>query len=125
MAAFTMTCLKWGRWAAVAAVLAGGLSACVVVPADSYYGGGYGGAYGGGYGGVVTTAPPGPQYEVATVAPGPGYFWIGGFWNWVGNRHVWTGGRWEAHRPGYHWAPHRWQRESNGWRAAPGHWQRG
>lgn len=95
------------------------MTACVVVPADQYYRGGYGA-----YGEVINTAPPGDPGEVVTVSPGPGYFWIGGYWNWVGNRHVWVGGRWEAHRSGYAWAPHRWYREGPGWRAAPGHWQR-
>ncbi len=88
------------------------LTACVVVPADPY-----------GYGGVVMTAPPGEIAETVPVAPGPGYFWIGGYWNWVGARHVWVGGHWQAYRPGYGWVPHRWYRDGRGWRAAPGHWQ--
>ncbi|HSW08479.1 hypothetical protein [Aquabacterium sp.] len=98
------------------AAAVGTLTGCVVVPADRYYDGYYGGA--------VTTAPPGEVAEVVTVAPGPGYFWIGGYWNWVGHRHVWVGGHWQAHRPGYHWQAHRWHRDRSGWRAAPGHWQR-
>lgn len=91
------------------------LAACVVVPADRY---GYG------YGDVVMTAPPGEVVETVPVAPGPAYFWIGGYWNWVGSRHVWVGGHWQAPRPGYGWVPHRWYRDGAGWRAAPGHWQR-
>jgi WXXGXW repeat (2 copies) len=73
---------------------------------------------------VVTVAPPPPQVEVVVSPPGPGYFWIGGYWNWVGGRHVWIGGRWEAHRHGYGWAPHQWHRHGGGWRLAPGRWQR-
>ena len=26
------------------------------------------------------------------VAPVPGYVWFGGYWNWVGGRHVWDAG---------------------------------
>ena len=89
------------------------LAACIVVPAQPYYGSG-----------PVAVAPPAPQMEVIAVAPGPGFFWIGGYWNWVGSRHVWTGGHWEAHRPGYHWTPHQWHRDGSGWRAAPGRWDR-
>lgn len=109
MAAFTTPWLRRSLLAAGIGVLAG----CVVVPADPYYGGGYTGV-----------APPPDAPEVVTVAPGPAYFWIGGFWNWVGNRHVWVGGRWEARRPGYAWEPHRWHRDGQGWRASPGRWQR-
>ena len=101
------------RFATLAALTALSLSACVVVPAGRRY-----------EADVVVMAPPAPQVEVIGVAPGPGWFWIGGYWNWVGGRHVWTGGRWEAQRPGYGWAPHRWVREGPQWRAEPGHWER-
>lgn len=103
---------------ALAATLGSLLGGCIVVPAGRPYGYGYGG------GEAVMVAPPSVQAEVVGVAPGPGYFWIGGFWNWIGGRHVWTGGHWEGHRQGYQWAPHQWHREGNGWRAAPGHWER-
>jgi hypothetical protein len=104
------------------------LSACIVVPAHRHHDGGY--PTGGpqtqpGYpGDVVVVAPPPAQVDVVIAPPGPGYFWIGGFWNWVGGRHVWVGGRWEAHRPGYAWAPHQWHRHGGGWRSAPGRWER-
>jgi len=63
-------------------------------------------------GAVVTDeapAPPPPQTEVITVAPGPlnVWFWAPGCWEWRGHW-VWTGGRWMA-RPhvGAVWiAPH-------------------
>jgi hypothetical protein len=74
---------------------------------------------------VVTAAPPAPQVEVIVSPPGPGFFWIAGYWAWVGGRHVWVGGRWEAHRPGWFWVPWAWVPHRRGWRAAPGHWQRG
>jgi WXXGXW repeat (2 copies) len=105
------------------------LSACIVVPARHYEHrpavvyqnqpapGGYDND-------VVVVAPPTPQVEVVVSPPGPGFFWIGGYWNWVGGRHVWIGGRWEAHRHGYGWAPHQWHRHGNGWRQASGRWER-
>jgi len=91
-----------------------GLSACVVVPAHPYEGGG---AY-------VSIAPPAPQVEVYGAAPGPGFFWVGGYWNWVGGRYAWVGGHWEHHRAGYNWVAHRWVHEGGGWRMEPGHWAR-
>lgn len=108
------TALGLGVVMAAAALLAG----CIVVPADGR--GGYAG-YGGG---PVMVAPPPSQAEVYGVAPGPGYFWIGGFWNWVGSRHVWAGGHWEAPRQGYQWQPHRWAHDGQGWRAQHGRWER-
>lgn len=98
-----------------AAALGSVLSGCIVVPAHRY---GYDEAD------VVAVAPPPPQVEVIGVAPGPGYFWIGGFWTWVGGRHVWQRGHWEPGRPGYRWTPHQWQRDGRGWRQSPGHWDR-
>lgn len=89
---------------------------CVVVPGGHPYGGG-------GQGGPVMVLPPGPQVELIGVAPGPGFFWIGGFWNWAGGRHVWNGGHWEQNRQGQRWAPHQWHRDGSGWREAPGRWE--
>jgi len=73
---------------------------------------------------VVTVEPPPPQPEVIGVAPVVGYVWIGGYWNWVGNRHVWVAGHWDAPRPGHVWVAHRWVRAGGGWRMAQGHWER-
>ena len=41
---------------------------------------------------VVTEAPPAPLVEVVGVAPGPGYFWIGGYYHWYGSRWGWVAG---------------------------------
>lgn len=94
------------------------MTACYVVPARPYHGGGY--AYDDGY---ATVAPPPAEVEVVGVAPYPGAIWIGGYWNWAGGRHVWVRGRWDAPRPGYRWQPQMWQRDGRGWRSAPGRWQ--
>jgi hypothetical protein len=88
------------------------LTGCIVVPADPYYG-------------PVMVAPPVPRVEVIGAAPYPGYFWTGGYWSWVGHRHVWVPGYWAAPRPGYRWAPHAWRPYGGGWRAYPGRWHRG
>jgi len=97
---------------AAALALAAVLAACVVVPADPHYGPA-----------PVMVAPPPPQGEVIGVAPAPGYFWIGGYWNWAGGAYAWHPGHWEAHRAGYYWVPHQWVHGGGGWYARPGHWQ--
>jgi hypothetical protein len=103
------------RNAAIVTALSAALSACVVTARPAYVGVAYSGP-------VVAVAPPAPIVETYGVAPGPGYFWAAGYWNWVGGRHVWVGGHWMAPRAGYAWEPHRWVQAGGGWRMAPGHW---
>jgi len=74
--------------------------------------------------GVVMVAPPPPYQEAVGYPPAAGYLWIGGFWNWVGGRHVWVAGHWEMNRPGHVWVPHQWIRFGGGWRFEPGRWHR-
>lgn len=77
------------------------------------------------YVGVVPVAPPPPQVEVIGVPPQPGFVWFGGYWNWVGGRHVWVNGHWAEGRPGYRWVPHEWVHDGHGgWRMREGHWAR-
>ena len=45
---------------------------------------------------AVDVAPPAPIVEVVGVAPGPGYFWIGGYYHWYGNRWGWVRGHYEV-----------------------------
>lgn len=93
------------------------LGGCVVYPADSYYDPYY-------VGGVVAVPPPAPLVEAYGPAPGPGYFWISGYWSWVGGRHVWVRGHWAARRAGYRWVTQRWVHQRDGWHLRAGHWER-
>jgi len=74
--------------------------------------------------GVVLVAPPPPREELIGPPPEPGYVWLPGYWQWVGNRHQWVDGHWTAPRPGRQWVPHQWVRQGDGWRLNPGHWER-
>lgn len=61
----------------------------------------------GGYGpGYYVAAPPPPPPVVAyrPAYPGPGYYWVGGYYHPVGPRWVWRSGYW-ARRPyaGAYW----------------------
>lgn len=98
------------------------LSACIVVPARGPYGSRAPAPPNDDD--TIGVEPPEPQSEVIIAAPGPGFFWIAGYWAWLGGRHVWIRGHWQAHRPGWRWVPHRWYRHGRGWRAAPGRWDR-
>jgi hypothetical protein len=106
---------KWLRASLASGLLLSvALGGCVVVPDQRHYAGG-----------VVMVAPPAPRVEVIGVAPTPGYVWLGGYWNWVGDRHEWVPGHWVAGRPGHHWVAHQWVRQGDGWHMRPGHWERG
>ena len=58
---------------------------------------------------VVEPAPPPPQTEVIVAAPGPGFVWNRGYWDWNGAAWVWFPGVWV--RPPWHgavWLGGRW-----------------
>ena len=111
------------RTALAGLLAAASLTACVdeTRPAPAY-----GVEAQGGYVDLAVTdeAPPPPQEEVVGVAPGPGYFWIGGVWFWEGGRHVWHPGRWEAEREGFRYVPHHWDNEGGRWHLRGGTWER-
>jgi hypothetical protein len=78
------------------------------------------------YGGVyIQTAPPAPIYETVPVAPGSGYFWVAGFWQWNGYRYAWVHGHY-AYRPyaGAAWHAGHWVSGPRGWYWRTGHWGR-
>lgn len=93
-----------------AMVLAGSLlTAC---------GGGYGGSY------YVQYGPPAPRYAVVGVAPGPGYVWTQGYWDWRGHNWAWVEGRW-LRPPRAHavWVAPEWRREGSRYRFHRGYWR--
>jgi outer membrane lipoprotein SlyB len=72
---------------------------------------------------VVSEAPPPPPVETVIVAPGPGYVWIGGEWEWHG-RWVWIGGPWVwPPYPHAVWMHGGWNHGPRGWHHAPGRWR--
>jgi len=96
------------------AIITAAGAAFVVAACESY------GAAGAMY---VQTAPPPVQYEEVTVAPGPGFIWVAGYWDWTGMQYAWVSGHWTRPPSGYTvWVPARYERRSNGWNYHPGHW---
>jgi hypothetical protein len=78
------------------------------------------------YGGVyVRVGPPAPIVETVGVAPGPNYYWTGGYWRWNGYRYAWAPGRY-AYRPyaGAYWRPGLWAHAPGGWYYRRGYWGR-
>jgi hypothetical protein len=77
-----------------------------------------GGAY------YVRSGPPAPRYAIIGSAPGPGYVWTNGYWDWRGRNWVWVDGRWlRPPRSRAVWVGPEWRREGNGWRFRRGYWR--
>jgi hypothetical protein len=72
---------------------------------------------------IVNAAPPAPIYETVAVAPGPGYFWIGGYYHWSGGRWVWYRGHYERPpHPGARWIAPRYVVRGNARVYIRGYW---
>ena len=71
----------------------------------------------------VASPPPPPAVGVVGYAPGPGYVWVDGFWDWRG-RYVWVPGYW-GRRPHPHaiWVPGRAHYEHGRYSYRRGHWR--
>ena len=74
----------------------------------------------------VTVGPPAPLvYGPVGVAPGAGYVWTDGYYDWVGTRWVWRPGRWgRPPHPGYVWRRPYYEHYRNGYRVHQGRWAR-
>lgn len=73
----------------------------------------------------TTAAPPPAPDQPVVVAPGPGYVWADGEWQWNGYSWVWVPGRWLVPPwPGAVWVHGYWYRGPfGGWRHSPGRWR--
>jgi hypothetical protein len=65
----------------------------------------------------VDAPPPPPRREVVVERdrPGPGYVWVGGFWDGAPGHYVWRAGHWDRPPHGHGvWAPPHWERDHDG-----------
>ena len=73
---------------------------------------------------VVTRQPPAVRVETQTVAPGPSYVWVQGYWRWTGADYVWVPGTWISRpRATAVYVQGHWTRQSSGWVYVPGYWR--
>jgi hypothetical protein len=71
----------------------------------------------------VAPPPPAPLVGVVGYAPGPGYVWIDGFWDWRGH-YVWTPGYWgRSPHPHSVWMPGRAFYDHGRYHYRRGHWR--
>ena len=80
-----------------------------------------------GHGYMVASAsygPPPPRYGVIGYAPGPGYVWTEGYWNYAGGHWDWVGGRWmRPPHPRAVYVRPEWRHDGNRWRFRHGYWR--
>ncbi|MEZ5402475.1 MAG: hypothetical protein R2729_22560 [Bryobacteraceae bacterium] len=76
------------------------------------------------YAGYVPYAPPPLRREYRGYAPGPGYVWVNGYWNWGARAYSWVPGRWMV-PPARHtrWVPGRWVGGPRGFSFSIGFWR--
>ena len=68
--------------------------------------------------------PPAPRYRVIGVAPGPGYVWTNGYWDWRGRNWTWVEGRWmRPPRARATWVAPEWRQDGRRWRFRRGYWR--
>jgi hypothetical protein len=73
---------------------------------------------------IVQIAPPSPRAEVVPQ-PRRGYVWVGGYWDWRGNKHHWVKGTWVKERRGYQYNQPAWAERDGRWQLDRGNWRRG
>jgi hypothetical protein len=72
----------------------------------------------------VAVGPPPLRVDARIAAPGPGYLWVDGYWDWGHGDWVWVPGAWARApharatwvRPGYHQRHGRWYYSRGHWR---------
>jgi hypothetical protein len=82
------------------------------------------GCAGGYYSGYVSVPPPPLRAEYYGPAPGPGFVWVGGYWNWRGNAYAWTPGYWgRPPRPRAVWVSPSWEHRGGRYQFRRGYWR--
>jgi len=78
------------------------------------------------YGVSVGFGPPEFRTEVAVESPGPGYFWVPGYYDWDGANYVWVQGTWVRPPHEYDvWVAPTYERRGDRFMYHRGHWRNG
>ena len=75
---------------------------------------------------LVPQPPPPEKSESKSVAPGFGYIWVAGHWDFVEGIYVWKAGRWLQGKPGYEYVRARcdYDGAQKSWVFRRSHWKR-
>ncbi|HEY2747792.1 MAG TPA: YXWGXW repeat-containing protein [Polyangia bacterium] len=73
----------------------------------------------------VNSAPPAEKAEGARpAAPGYGYIWVGGYWDYLDGNYIWRDGRWVQGKPDYEYVRARYEFDGKAWVFHRPHWKR-
>jgi hypothetical protein len=73
----------------------------------------------------VNSAPPAEKAETSRpAAPGFGYIWVGGYWDYLDGNYIWRDGRWVQGKPDYEYVRARYEFDGKGWLFHRPHWKR-
>jgi len=73
----------------------------------------------------VNSAPPPEKTEGSRpAAPGFGYIWVGGYWDYLDGNYIWRDGRWVQGKPDYEYVRARYEYDGKAWVFHRPHWKR-
>lgn len=68
--------------------------------------------------------PPADKAEEKPAAPGFGYIWVSGYWDYISGQYVWRNGRWVQGKPDYEYVRARYEFDGKGWTFHRPHWKK-
>ena len=72
---------------------------------------------------VVPEAPSKLSTAKPTVKPYINSVWVGGAWNWNGQKYIWKEGYWNTPSKGRRWLSGYWKQQRHGWIWVNGRWK--
>jgi hypothetical protein len=73
----------------------------------------------------VQKAPPADRDEgTRPTAPGPGYLWVAGYWDYLDGNYLWRSGHWLPNQPQFEYVRARYDFDGSGWIFHRPHWKR-
>jgi hypothetical protein len=73
----------------------------------------------------VSSPPPAEKSEgERPAAPGFGYIWVGGYWDYLDGNYIWRPGRWMQGKQDYEYVRARYEFDGKAWVFHRPHWKR-
>ena len=73
----------------------------------------------------VNAPPPADKADAEKpAAPGFGYIWVAGYWDYLDGNYIWRAGRWMQGKPDYEYVRARYEHDGKGWVFHRPHWKR-
>jgi hypothetical protein len=73
----------------------------------------------------VNSAPPPEKTEGdKPAAPGFGYIWVAGYWDYLDGNYIWRDGRWVQGKPDYEYVRARYEYDGKSWLFHRPHWKK-